>query len=145
MPEVTLPGRIEGEIAFTEKWAKRQGTLFYLLAVFKVVAAGSIPVILSMPIRGAKIWSGILGGLVAIVETFTTSISLKQRFIQKRLECEALKSEKSLYLNLAGIYARVESPDKTLVERTEEIIGRRIKAWAEGASANRSEEKKPDV
>src|SRR5205823_8845148 len=25
MPEVTLPGRIEGEIAFTEKWAKKAG------------------------------------------------------------------------------------------------------------------------
>ena len=31
------------------------------------------------------------------------------------------------------------------VGRTEEIIGRRIKAWAEGASANRSEEKKLNV
>jgi hypothetical protein len=73
MPEVTLPGRIEDEIAFTEKWANRQGNLFYGLAVFKVVAAASIPVILSIDMRGAKIWSGILGGLVAIVETFTTS------------------------------------------------------------------------
>jgi hypothetical protein len=64
MPEVTLPGRIEGEIAFAEKRAVRQGALFYRLTVFKVVAAGSIPVILSITIKdSARVWSGVLAAL----------------------------------------------------------------------------------
>jgi hypothetical protein len=145
MPEVMLPGRIEGEIAFTEKWAIRQGALFYGLTVFKILAAGSIPLILAiMEKEPAKIWSGILGGLVAIVETFTTSFSLKQRFMQKRLECEALKTEESLYRNRAGAYARAESPDVLLVERTEGIIAKRIQAWAGAAPVSGAEGKKPN-
>jgi hypothetical protein len=145
MPEAILPGRIEGEIAFTERWARIQGALFYWLTGFKVVASGSIPVILSIvPQEPARRWSGILGGLVAIVETFTASFSLKQRFVQKRLECEALRSEVWLYRNRAGVYARTESPDVLLVERTEEIIARRIRAWAESAPMYVAG-KKPDV
>src|SRR6266853_4815223 len=146
MPDITLPGRIEDEIAFTERWASIQGALFYGLTVFKVVAAGSIPVILSLEMfkDSARILPGVLGGLVAIVETFTSSFSLKQRLIQKRMECEALKREASLYRNRAGLYAKTESPDVLLVDRTEEIIEKRIKAWAESAPVNRAERKKPN-
>jgi hypothetical protein len=113
--------------------------------VFKVVAAGSIPVILSITIKdSARVWSGVLSGLIAIVETFTTSFSLKQRFIQKRLECEALGREVSLYRSRAGVYARAESPDILLVDRTEDIIEKRIKACAESAPVDRAERKKPN-
>jgi hypothetical protein len=143
MPETPLPGRIEPEIAFTERWAVRQGAIYYSLTIFKIVAAASIPVILSaMPGDSARISSGILGGLVAITETFTTSFSLKQRFIQKRLECEALKREASLYRGRTGAYAKTESADALLVERTEEIIKKRTDAWANDGHANHPEQKR---
>jgi len=144
MPEDALPGRIEGEIAFTERWANIQGSLFYGLTGFKIVAAASIPIILSVvSTDSARLWAGVTGGLVAIVETFTVSFSLKDRFAQKRLECEALKQERWLYLGRAGVYAETETPEKLLVERVEAIIEKRIKAWAESVAKDHPGSKKP--
>jgi hypothetical protein len=60
------------------------------------------------------------------------------------LECEALKREASLYRERADVYAKTESPDALLVERTEAIIWNRIKAWAESSPVNRAERKNPD-
>ena len=66
MPEVALPGRIDAEIAFTERWANIQGSLFYGLTGFKVVAAASIPIILSLvSTDSARLWAGVMGGLVS--------------------------------------------------------------------------------
>lgn len=42
MPDGALPGRIEGEIAFAEKWANRQGCPLLRVTVFKIVGAGAM-------------------------------------------------------------------------------------------------------
>jgi Protein of unknown function (DUF4231) len=133
MPETILPGRINSEIAFSEKWAKIQGFSYYALAVLKVFAAGSIPYLLTIgPSKtyNIKLIIGVLGVLVAISETFTTSFSLRKRFEDKRLECEALKSEAYLYRGKVGVYANDATRDAALIAITEKIIARRVRSWA---------------
>src|SRR5437879_11521571 len=119
-----LPGRIESEIAFCEQWARRQGYLYQSLTAFKIIAAASIPVILTLskPGDSGRLWAGVLGGMVAVMEALRSTFELEKRWIQKRLECEALKSEETLYRARAGTYAKVDNPDVLLVERTEMLI-----------------------
>ena len=124
------PGRIDGEIVFAEKWARWQGYWYHSLTAFKIIAAGSIPVILtiSKPEDSGRMWAGILGGMVAVMEALRSTFELEKRWTSKRLECEALKRERCLYEGRAGIYAKAEDPDALLIERTEAFIEERIAA-----------------
>ena len=131
--------RLEEQIAWYSRGARRNKRNYQRIKVVQIVAAATIPVLAATDL---PTWvAGALGALIVILESIQQLFQFHSNWTHYRSTAEALKHEKFLYLARAGAYANATRPDTLLAERIENRVSQEHTAWASEQSQGHGHEK----
>lgn len=120
--------RLEEQIAWYSRGARRNKRWYLRIKVVQIVSAAVIPVIAATSL---PTWvAGALGALIVILESIQQLFQFHSNWTHYRSTSESLKHEKFLYLAQAGAYATAAHPDALLAERIESRVSQEHAAWA---------------
>ncbi|MCO6541594.1 MAG: DUF4231 domain-containing protein [Lactobacillus sp.] len=132
--------RLEDQIQWYDIKSSKQKKYYYFLHGLQIVLSASIPVMIGFAskLKWILMIVSIIGGLITIIEGLTSMTKFHEKWIQYRQICEALKREKYMYKNAAGVYDDSNADlEKTLVQRCESIISSENTNWANLDNAER--------
>jgi Protein of unknown function (DUF4231) len=128
--------RLEDQLNWYSRRAKRNQHLYKWLKVTVIVLAALIPLLSGLdipaPMGMPKWFLGVLGALIAIIEGVQQVNQYHANWISYRSTAEALNHEKFLYLGKAGPYLAAADPRALLAERVEAIVSQEQTKWLSG-------------
>jgi hypothetical protein len=120
--------RLEEQIAWYSRGARRNKRWYLRIKVVQIVSAAAIPVLAATDL---PTWvAGGLGALIVVLESVQQLFQYHSNWTHYRSTSEALKHEKYLYLAHAGSYATAANPEALLAERVEGKVSQEHSAWA---------------
>jgi hypothetical protein len=120
--------RLEGQIAWYDRAAKRNQLWFRGTKVVGLVFGAAVPVVAA---TSAPRWLlGALGAGVVVVEGGSQLFQFHRNWINYRATCESLRREQHLFRASAGAYGDRASAPRLLAERLELIVSRETGQWA---------------
>jgi hypothetical protein len=131
--------RLEEQIAWYSRGARRNKRHYQRIKVVQIVAAAAIPVLAATDLPTGV--AGSLGALIVILESIQQLFQFHSNWTHYRSTAEALKHEKFLYLAQAGSYANATKPDALLAERIESRVSQEHASWASEQSQGHGREK----
>ena len=132
-PEATILARLETEIAWYDRAARRHQRAYKTFKTLVLFAAAATPVCAGFD-RVPKFVLAILGSLVVLFEGLNQLGRHHHNWMTFRSACEMLKHEKYLYVGRAGIYLRALNRLALLTERVEQLVGQEHSRWVVGQS-----------
>lgn len=126
-------GRLETEIAWYDRAARRHQRAYKTFKILVLFAAAATPVCAVFD-RVPKFVLAILGALVVLFEGLNQLGRHHHNWMTFRSACEMLKHEKYLYLGRAGVYLRALNRLSLLTERVEQLVGQEHSRWVVGQS-----------
>jgi len=134
MTEPTKFDRLDQELDWYARNADRKQRAFYGFKSLQIILGMSIPIcsLVTPDAKLANIINGVLGTVIAALESYLQLGNTERNWQRWRSSAEALKREKWLFLQNAGSYADPASPKSSeilLAERVEEIISREHNDW----------------
>jgi hypothetical protein len=136
--------RLDDQINWYDKKSQWNQRCFKRLSVIEIVAASSIPFMVSYITEKAislKITVGLLGVLVAVISGILALCKFQENWIEYRTTCESLRHEKFLFLTKTAPY-NIDKPFPLLVRRVEELISKENTKWLQYIKESGTEEKK---
>jgi Protein of unknown function (DUF4231) len=122
--------RLDDQIYWYSAKSRAAQRVYKRIKVVEIVAAPLIPFVTGMRFQHAPLISGGLGVLVTILEGILQLNQYPRIWVTYRVTAEALKTEKYLFLALAGPYsAKDVNPPVLLAERVEDIMARQNTQW----------------
>jgi Protein of unknown function (DUF4231) len=122
--------RLEDQIAWYDRNSLSAQRTFKRCKVVEIIAAALIPFLTGLRFGEAAWIAGGLGVVVTAIEGVIHLNQYQQNWITYRSTCEALKSERHLYLAKAGPYAGAADPHALLAERIETAVSGEQAKWA---------------
>jgi hypothetical protein len=120
--------RLQGQIGWYDRNAKRNHAWFKTVKVAQIVLAGLVPVSAA---GGTPRWVlGGLGAAVVVLEGIQQLFQFHRNWISYRATCEALRREQHLYQVGAANYATAASPLILLAERLEDLVSSETAEWS---------------
>ncbi len=120
--------RLETQISWYSRNARRSKRNYMRIKVVQIVAAAFIPVLAAVDL---PTWiMGSLGAGVVVLESVQQLFQYHANWTQYRTTAEALKHEKFLALARAGHYATAANPVGLLAERCEGLVSQEHAAWS---------------
>lgn len=131
MAETSSPTmvRLDDQISWYDGKSERAQRWFKTLKIIQLVVAGAIPLVAVFALPAPDKITAILGLLILVVEGLQQLNQYQANWISYRSTCESLRHEKYLFLALAGPYANVESPLRSLADRIEGLISQEHAKW----------------
>ncbi|HVO54201.1 MAG TPA: DUF4231 domain-containing protein [Solirubrobacterales bacterium] len=127
--EIVSPtwARLEEQIAYYDREAKKDQLWFRGLKVCQIVVAAAIPV---MAGASAPAWLvGSAGALIVVLEGLQQLMQFQQNWSSYRTTCEQLRHERFLFQADAGPYATSPRPEALLAEQIESLVSQEHAAW----------------
>jgi hypothetical protein len=120
--------RLEEQIAWYSRGARRNKRHYMRIKVVQIVSAAIIPVLAATDL---PTWvAGSLGALIVVLESIQQLFQFHSNWTHYRSTSEALKHEKYLYLARAGSYTTAANPEALLAERIEGRVSQEHATWA---------------
>jgi hypothetical protein len=120
--------RLEEQIAWYSRGARRNKRHYMRIKVVQIVSAAAIPVLAATDL---PTWvAGGLGALIVVLESVQQLFQFHSNWTHYRSTSEALKHEKYLFLAHAGSYAAAPNPEALLAERIEGRVSQEHATWA---------------
>lgn len=128
-----IPPRLAQKIAEYDERADHHMRFYENLKLLEIICGFAIPTcaLLLTPDR-ARVVTGILGSLIAAIETYLQFRQYERHWQRWRTTAMALKQEKFLFLQKAGPYGDPSAPTSAstlLAERVEQIIWSEHELW----------------
>ena len=121
--------RLDDQISWYDRKSGRAQRWFKTLKIVQLVVAGAIPLVAVFGLPASDKITAILGLLILVVEGLQQLNQYQANWINYRSTCESLRHEKYLFLALAGPYAHVENPSRSLADRIEGLISQEHAKW----------------
>lgn len=128
--DVTL-GRLEDQIAWYSKRAKRSQWRFKVVKLAELALAASLPVWAVFGLGWGTQATAVTGMLIVVLQGFEQLFQDQQNWITYRSTCEQLKHEKYLFHAGAGPYASATQPVRRLADRIEGLISQEHSKWVD--------------
>jgi hypothetical protein len=122
--------RLENQIDWYDKKSQWSQRWFKRIKVTEIVAAALIPFMAAWGFRYSVLVTAGLGVLITVLEGLLHLNQFQQNWITYRATCEALLSEKFLYLAVASPYSGVSNRRALLAERIEAAVSQEHAKWA---------------
>ena len=120
--------RLQQQIAWYDAQGMRAMAYYKTIKVLQLVAAASIPVVVSFDVTN---WiTGSIGSAIVVLEGIQQLFGYHEYWISYRSACEALRQETWLFEARAGIYREALEPDALLAERLHNIAANESARWA---------------
>lgn len=130
--------RLDDQITWYDRRSQWNQQWFKRLQVTQIIAAASIPFLVSL-LPGtdlpSKIILGLLGLIIAGLAAFLGLYQLQENWLRYRTTCESLKHEKYIFLTKTDPYQGSDS-FPLLVERVESLISRENTSWAQATRSS---------
>jgi hypothetical protein len=123
-------GRLEDQIRWYEQKSQWSRLCFKWIKVIEIVAAAIIPFVAAWGFSHSALITAGLGVLITVLEGLLHLNQFQQNWITYRATCEALLSEKYLYLANASPYSGATNPRALLAERVESAVSQERAKWA---------------
>jgi predicted metalloprotease with PDZ domain len=132
--------RLEGQLGWYGGKAAEARKWYLGLKVLQIVVAAAITVVAAG--GASRTVAAALGATVVVVEGIQQLFQFHGNWIRYRTAAEALKRERTLFLERAGPYADAggERPEAMLAEVVENIVSKEGAAWAGGSEPRRQKE-----
>jgi hypothetical protein len=125
-----IPQRIEDAISWYDSAAGRNRKTFYVFKILQIGLAAAIPIAsTTLEATPAKNFGAVAGSTIAAIEAIQQLFQFQTLYIKYRSTCEAIKAQKSLFLESAGDYMNSQHPRVLLVEKVETMISQENNAW----------------
>lgn len=135
--------RVDSQIKwFSEKSQKNQ-RIYKLTQFAEIICATAIPLLSGYSSTSSiALTVGILGAVIAIIESTSKLCKFHENWIQYRTTAELLKHEKYLYQTCSGPYAsEPDSIPKQFINNIENILVSENHSWVK---TNTNEKHKPE-
>jgi hypothetical protein len=124
--------RLEEQIEWYDQKSMHAQKCYKISQLIEIVLASSIPLLAGY--SKYNFWIpvivGILGALIAIIESITKLYKFHENWIQYRSTCELLKYQKYLYITKSSPYnIEEESVDNIFIKNVENIISAENGQW----------------
>lgn len=128
---VNVPERVTEAMDWYDKASHRNMVSYHTIKSIQIGLAAFIPISAVIIPDGptAKNIGAICGVLIGSIEALVQTFQFQRLYIKYRSTCEAIRQQKSLFLESAGDYGRAENPRALLVDRVEDLISQEGKAW----------------
>lgn len=122
--------RLEDQIRWSDRSSLDAQRAYRRLRVVQIVVAAAIPVV-SLLAPDQAIYPGALGAVILILEGFQELGMYRQNWQRYRSMCEALRSEKYLFMEGGATYAGLDPTEarQNLAERVEMILSQEHGNW----------------
>ena len=124
--------RLDPQIKWYDEKAMQDQKYYKYSQLIEIVLASSIPLLAGY--SKYNFWIpviiGILGALIAIIESVTKLYRFHENWIQYRSTCELLKYQKYLYMTKSSPYnTEEESVENIFIKNVENIISSENNQW----------------
>ncbi len=137
--------RLEKQIKWYSNKSKHNKLIYLTLSITEIVAASSIPFLVSYITEkspGFKILVGTLGIVIAIITGLIALLKCRELWIEYRISSESLKHERYLFETRTQPYDQ-EDAFHLLVENVEELISKEHSKWRQYSSEKKKKEEEP--
>lgn len=123
--------RLNAQIRWYSKKSREAQKNYKRLQVIELVLAALIPLLSSYTVGRPRVafFVGVLGAIVAIIESLERLFRYHENWIEYRSICEMLKREKHLYLMNASPYGADETREQLFVRNVESLISAETSKW----------------
>jgi hypothetical protein len=121
--------RLENQIRWYDEKSQWNQRWFKRIKVTEIVAAALIPFMAAWGFKYSVLVTAGLGVLITVLEGLLHLNQFQQNWITYRATCEALLSEKFLYLAIASPYSGAANPRALLAERIEAAVSQEHAKW----------------
>lgn len=129
--------RLDDQIAWYSRKSRQAQKMYKIFQVTEIIIAAAIPLLsgYATDCITIAIIVGILGAIIAIIETISKLFKWHENWIEYRTTCELLKYHKYLYLTQSSPYNPTEETiDNLFVKNIEDIISSENNQWKINAS-----------
>lgn len=135
--EEYISSRVDDQIRWYSKKSRQAQKMYKTFQLIEIILAAAIPVLSAYSTRYqcVALIVGILGAVIAIIESVTKLNSYHENWIHYRTTCELLKYHKFLYLTQTAPYNTSEETIENLfIRNVEDIISSENSQWKLNAS-----------
>ena len=129
--------RLNNQIQWYSPKSQHAQKMYKIFQVTEIIIAAAIPLLsgYATDCITIAIIVGILGAIIAIIETISKLFKWHENWIEYRTTCELLKYHKYLYLTQSSPYNPTEETiDNLFVKNIEDIISSENNQWKINAS-----------
>ena len=129
--------RLNNQIQWYSQKSQHAQKMYKIFQVTEIIIAAAIPLLsgYAKDCITIAIIVGILGAIIAIIETISKLFKWHENWIEYRTTCELLKYHKYLYLTQSSPYNPTEETiDNLFVKNIEDIISSENNQWKINAS-----------
>ena len=128
-PEDITLERVENQLHWYDRRSRSNRLYFKTLKTFTLIAAAVIPALPTSRLPHGSSLSGMLGILIAILESLQQLNQYQANWMSYRSTAEALEREKYYYLGQAGPYSKIENRQSLLADRVEALLSQENQKW----------------
>lgn len=124
--------RVDDQIKWYDEKSKKAQKYYKTFQIIEIVLATMIPLLAgyTSSYKQASFIVGLLGAVIAVIESVTKLYKFHENWIQYRTTCEMLKYQKHLYLTGSAPYNNEdETVDNVFVRTIENIISSENNQW----------------
>lgn len=124
--------RVDDQIKWHDEKSKKAQKYYKTFQIIEIVLATMIPLLAgyTSSYKQASFIVGLLGAVIAVIESVTKLYKFHENWIQYRTTCEMLKYQKHLYLTGSAPYNNEdETVDNVFVRTIENIISSENNQW----------------
>jgi hypothetical protein len=107
---------------------------YQALRLATIALAAAIPVLTTS--HAPPLATAIVGAAIVVTEGVQQLFGFHERYVAFRSAWNALDRERRLYDSRAGRYADNPTPQQTLAERVDDLLGEETSRWAAGTRAS---------
>ena len=130
--------RLDNQIQWYSQKSQHAQKMYKIFQVTEIIIAAAIPLLSGYATDCIiiAVIVGILGAIIAIIETISKLFKWHENWIEYRTTCELLKYHKYLYLTQSSPYNQAEETiDNLFIKNIEDIISSENNQWKINASA----------